>query len=489
MQLIINNMKTKTFTFLKGSALLLACLTSSIVNAQTVTTGIVNSETGVHNLRAYDQSGINVFDSPKDTNAVFTGLKVKFGAGFTQSFQGLKHENTSILPANALYKITPGFNTANANLFMDVQLADGIRLNLTSYLSSRHHNETWVKGGYIQFDKLPFESKILSDIMKVTTIKIGHMEINYGDQHFRRTDGGHSLYNPFIENYIMDAFTTEIGGEILVRKNNLFGLVGVSNGMIKGNIESLNATPADANIHKSPAFFFKGGYDKQLNANVRVRVAASYYTNQSSAGQTLYAGDRTGSNYYMTMEKAIAVPAVAASPEVDGTPAIGTTPAIPAKDAVAAVPAVKSSTGAQFTSGRFDPSFRKKVDAIMLNGFVKAYGLELFATYEIAKGRTAAESVSRDATQIAMDAVYRFGKTENLFVGARYNTVKSEILVGTARQEININRTAFAAGWFLTKNVMLKGEYVTQNYKDFAVTDFRNGGKFNGYVIQAVVGF
>ena len=482
-------MKTKITTLLKSSVLMLACLSTGLATAQTVSTGITNNETGVANLRAYDQSGINVFDSPKDTNAVFTGLKVKFGAGFTQSFQGLKHENTSTLPANALYKISPGFNTANANLFMDVQLADGIRLNLTSYLSSRHHNETWVKGGYIQFDKLPFKGKIWDEIMKVTTIKVGHMEINYGDQHFRRTDGGQSLYNPFIENNIMDAFTTEIGGEVLVRKNSLFGLVGVSNGMIKGNIEALTATPADANTHKSPAFFFKGGYDKQLTTNVRVRVAASYYTNQSSAGQTLYAGDRTGSNYYMTMEKAIAVPAVVATPEVDGTPAVGTTPAVPAKDAVAFVPAVKSSTGAQFSSGRFDPSFKKKVEAIMLNGFVKAYGLELFGTYEIASGRTAAETVSRNATQIAIDAVYRFGKTENLFVGARYNTVKSDILVGVATQEININRTAFAAGWFLTKNVMLKGEYVKQQYKDFAVTDYRSGGKFNGYVIQAVVGF
>ena len=52
--------------------------------------------------------------------------------------------------------------TAQANLFTDVQLADGIRMNVTTYLSTRHHNEAWVKGGYIQFDKLPFvKSKFL----------------------------------------------------------------------------------------------------------------------------------------------------------------------------------------------------------------------------------------------------------------------------------------------------------------------------------------
>ena len=141
----------------------------------------------VANLRAYDQRGINVFEDPKDTASYFDGIKVKFGAGFTQQFQNLKHENPDALnntvgsysngvstPGNKLKVITAGFQTAQANLYMDVQLADGIRLNVTSYLSSKHHNESWIKGGYIQFDKLPFKGQIWDDIMKVTTIRIGH---------------------------------------------------------------------------------------------------------------------------------------------------------------------------------------------------------------------------------------------------------------------------------------------------------------------------
>lgn len=417
-----------------------------------------SADAQVANLRPYDKSGINVFEAPKDSNAIFDKLKVKFGAGFTQSFQGLKHKNTS----GGLYKITPGFNTANANLFMDVQLADGIRLNLTSYLSSRHHNETWVKGGYIQFDKLPFKGQIWDDIMSVTTIKIGHMEINYGDQHFRRSDGGQTIYNPFIENYIMDGFTTEIGGEILVRKNGLFGMVGVSNGMIKGNIDSLIATPQDANVHKSPAIYLKGGFDKQLSKDVRFRFAASYYTNNSSGGQTLFGGDRTGSNYFMVIEKA------------GGT------------------------TAANAFSGRFNPGFSKKVNALQLNAFVKLQGLELFATYENAKGRSKTETNVRGAEQMAIDAVYRFGETENFFIGAKYNVVTAALAnvaaVGTTpainyAEDVKVDRIAFAAGWFMTKNILLKGEYVTQKYKDFPTADYRNAGKFKGYVIQAVVGF
>ncbi|RYE58136.1 MAG: hypothetical protein EOP48_04250 [Sphingobacteriales bacterium] len=412
----------------------------------------------VVNLRPYDKSGINVFEAPKDNNVVFDKLSIQFGAGFTQSFQGLKHENAS----GGLYKITPGFNTANANLFMDVQLADGIRLNLTSYLSSRHHNETWVKGGYIQFDKLPFKGEVWKDIMSLTTIKVGHMEINYGDQHFRRSDGGQTIANPFIENYIMDAFTTEIGGEIYVRKNAFFGMVAVSNGMIKGNIDELVATPQDANIHKSPAFYLKGGFDKQVNSDLRLRLAASYYTNNSSGGQTLFGGDRTGSNYFMVMEK------------IGGT-----------------------TTGNAF-SGRFNPGFSKKVNALQLNAFVKLQGLEVFATYENAKGRSKTELSERGAEQIAVDGVYRFGTSEDFFIGAKYNVVTAKLgnvaAAGTAPAinypgDVKVDRVAFAVGWFMTKNILLKGEYVTQKYKDFPTTDYRSAGKFNGYVIQAVVGF
>jgi hypothetical protein len=56
-------------------------------------------------------------------------------------------------------------------------------------------------------------------------------------------------------------------------------------------------------------------------------------------------------------------------------------------------------------------------------------------------------------------------------------------------EKVKIDRTAFAAGWFLTRNVLLKGEYVTQKYNNFLPTDVRNGGKFHGYVVEAVVGF
>lgn len=404
----------------------------------------------IYNIRPYDKSGINVFEASKDSVTEFEGIKVKVGAGFNQALQGLKHE-TSNTAGTKLYGLTTGFNTASANLYLDAQLADGIVLNLTTYLSSRHHNETWVKGGYIQFDKLPFKGQFWEDLMKFTTIKVGHMEINFGDAHFRRSDNGMTFQNPFAEGYILSSFTTEIGGEVYMRKNDFFGMVGLTNGMLKGNVDKQVPTAADSNIHKSPSIYFKGGYDKQLNDLVRVRLAGSYYHNSSSGSNTLYNGDRGGSQYFMVME-----------------PSTGT-------------------YDENAFSGRLNPGFTKKIDAVQLNGLLKVSGFELFGTYELAKGRTKNETSTRDVNQYAIDGIYRFGKDENLFVGARYNTVSAE-LVGIT-DKVHIDRTAFSAGWFITNNILLKGEYVNQKYKDYPASNLLNGGKFHGYIVQAAVAF
>src|SRR5580693_8314768 len=103
----------------------------------------------IQNVRPADERGINVFENPKTDTSVFKKVTVGFGGAFEQDFQNLTHTTTStpVLVAgvnkNALMPIGPGFTTAMANLDMNVQLAEGIRVNLVTYLSTRHHNDTW----------------------------------------------------------------------------------------------------------------------------------------------------------------------------------------------------------------------------------------------------------------------------------------------------------------------------------------------------------
>lgn len=420
----------------------------------------IGAQNDVQNYRPYDQRGLNVFETPKSQEGSFDGFKVRLGGNFTQQFQALDHENTAdFVDANGdgvndneLIDLTSGFNLATANMNIDAQLDDGVRVNIVTYLSSRRHPEGWVKGGYIQFDKLPFfNSSAVDKLMENLTIKAGHMEINYGDAHYRRSDNGATMFNPFVENYIMDAFNTEIGMELIYQKNGFLAVGSVTGGEIKGDVVATPVYETDPDPKKSPSWIGKVGIDKQMSEDLRLRITGSVYYTGSSARNFLYGGDRTGSRYYLVMEK------------------------------------VGTGTSSPHTSGRFNPVFLDQVTAMMGNVFLKYKGLEFFGTYENANGRTHTETDTRNATQLAADLILRFGANENFWVGGRYNTVNAELIGSGA--EVTIDRIAVSAGWYLTPNILAKIEYVNQEYKDYASTSILNGGKFNGIMVEAAVGF
>jgi len=422
-----------------------------------VSFGILSAqETQMQYFRYNDQRSLNIFETIKDDNTQFNGLHVKIGGGFTQDFQALKDQNKSSSDATKLMPLTDGFNLAMANLNIDVQLSDGIRLNVTSYLSSKHHNESWVKAGYIQIDKmLFFNSEFINKLMENLTVKVGDLEVNYGDQHFRRTDGGNSIMNPFVENYIMDEFATEIGGEIYYHSNfGLLGMVGVTDGALNPSVIKSSVTDSSTKElnFQAPAIYAKIGYDKVLSHDLRVRLTGSYYGCKSALSNTLFGGDRTGSHYFFVME-----------------------------------PTTATSTANAF-SGRLNPGFREEVSTIMINPFIKWMGLEFFGTYEMASGRNVNETVMRKATQMAGDLIYRFpAESENFWVGARYNTVTATLQ--TNSKDVTVTRVAASVGWFITKNLMAKLEYVNQVYKDYDPTNILADGKFNGLMLSAAVGF
>src|SRR6195952_3571226 len=344
-------------------------------------------------FRPNNQTGVNQFETSKKDTVPFTGLKIKIGGGFTLAYQTLKASNTATPVTkivgtttgnvNAITPLYNGFNLPMASMIFDIQLADGIRLNLTSYLSTRHHEDTWVKGGYLQIDKMPFlHSKVVDDIMKNVTFVIGQSDVDYGDQHYRRSDGGNTIYNPFVENYIMDEFATEIGMHVYYKcdKTGLFAMGAITDGEL--NAVTIAPTKVDAatgDINKfPPAFIGKLGFDKQLSSDFRLRLTGSLYTVKSANSSTLFGGDRTGSNYFNVMS--------------NPTTSAGTV--------------LTQAVDYNAFSGRFNPGFGEEVHTYMGNLFLKYQGLEFFGTIENAKGRTITETTNRQATQYAADLVY-----------------------------------------------------------------------------------
>ncbi|WP_370392040.1 hypothetical protein [uncultured Winogradskyella sp.] len=392
------------------------------------------------NFRPRDQRGINVFEEPKDTVTTFENLRVRLGGASTLQFQSIDHENSGAVP---LVPLGANFNLATANLDVDVQLYDGVRMHLRTYLSARHHPEAWVKGGYILIDKLDFVKEgFAENWMKYLTFKFGHMEINYGDAHFRRTDNAQAIYNPFVGNYLMDAFNTEVGFEIYYRRNGWLAMVGMTNGR-------LNQSPEETNT--KPSFLAKLGYDKQFNDDFRFRLTGSVYTTAESSKNFLYDGDRAGSRYYLVLEE-------------EGSSAVS-----------------------QFRSGRVNPGFGTELTSIMINPFVRYKGLEFFGIYENATGKGFGPNPpSRTYNHYAADLLYRFGANEDFYVGGRYSYVDGEL---TATQDVSVDRIQLGAGWFLTQNILAKLEYVKQSYSDFPTGDIFDGGEFNGLMMEAVISF
>ena len=170
-----------------------------------------------------------------------------------------------------------------------------------------------------------------------------------------------------------------------------------------------------------------------------------------------------------------------------------------------------TTAAANFTSGRFDPGVANRLTTINVSPFIKFKGLELQGGIDLLSGSAYSDTlttggtkewIKRDWTQIYGEVVYRFLKDEQLFVGARLvnatgqpsglkygaNDVGLGFQSGT-QAKVGINRVSMSAGYFPTKNMLLKVEYTSQQYKDFPWADYRHESKFSGFVVEAVIGF
>ncbi len=401
-------------------------------------------------FRSKGQDGLNVFETPKTTDVEFDDLHLQVGGAFALQFQGLSHENAN----DNLVELGKNFNLATANLDLDAQLAEGVRMHLRTFLSSRHHTEAYVKGGYLQVDRLDFiKEGFASGLMDVLTLKVGHMEVNYGDTHFRRSDNGNALYNPFVGNYLMDSYTTEVAGEAYIQSNGLIVMLGYSNGRLN---------QSTANKDTKGYLYGKLGYDKQLNDDLRLRITASIAALNNTNSIYMYAGDRAGARYYHVMEV--------------------------------------TGAGDDFRSGRINPDYNSEMTSIMFNPFIKYQGFEFFGVFESSSGLQQADrrggapgldvglNDRRKWTQTGAEVIYRIGDSEKVYVGARYNAAKGQ-LPGEQNDKVSINRINVGGGWFLTKNILTKLEYVSQSYKDYPTGSDLEDGKFNGVNIEAVIAF
>jgi hypothetical protein len=424
------------------------------------------------------------FETPKIDGSRFEKLHVEIGADFAMQFQGLNHHADSLL-----IPLGNNLNLPTANLNINADLAPGIRVNLETYLSARHHNEAWVKGGYLLIDALPFlNSSVADKIMEKLTMKVGVMELNYSDNRYFRSDNGSVLNNPLVGNYIMDQFTTALALELYYRQSDFLAVAGITSGTLKpalSGYDSRNKIHMAYNIEDQLQYYFKFAYDKTFNDNIRIRPSVSTYLCPQTYNGTLYAGDRTGSRYYTVMNKQ----------------SLGTTAAY--------------DISQNFTSGNFGPGGFTKNTSVDGNLYAWVHGFELYGGYGLARGQNGlGEKYIRDYdfSTYHVQGFYHFGKEKQFFVGGRYNVASkaatkeyrdpenSAVLLQAKNDKImSVDRIQLGGGWKMTKNIMLKLEYVKQNYKNFDaynagtqqwVSTYGNGkAGFDGFMIEAGISF
>ena len=232
-------------------------------------------------------------------------------------------------------------------------------------------------------------------------------------------------------------------------------MIGLSNGKLnQAVVEGSNGKTGGA------ALLAKVGYDKQFTEDLRFRLTGSLYNTGYVSSNYLYTADRAGSRYYSVL--------------------------VPPTFVDRSGETVRTTATNTFRTGRFDPGFRNRITAIMINPFLKYNGLEFFGTAEFVSGGSSSESSDRSATQFSAELLYRFGSSENFYIGGRYNTVSAEM---TGNMDVDVDRFQLGAGWFMTKNILMKVEYVNQTYDGYPTGNILDDGKFNGLMMEAVISF
>lgn len=392
----------------------------------------------------------HVFEPAKDTSA-FTGVEWDWKAALSFYYQGLTQQYSPV--TGTAEKIDSGLILPNANLDIYAKIMSGFNVKLQTMLSSSHHPETYVKGGYATIDNLDFITPgFLGGLMANTTIKIGVNDINFGDDHYRRTDNAEVTRNPFIANMAVESYMQAFHVEVLHRIPTLDAFVvgGITNGKAQPNNVVKTSDTSDAK-NASYALYGKIGFDKQINDELRVRITESLYWQQKALRGDLYAGDKAG-------------------------------------DTLANIFGASASATSQHTWNAMRDNTLGQTYADILasktNFFVKYNDTEFYGLYEIADGEMR-NGTSMDLKHYAIDVVQRFAN-DRFYVAARYeNAVRK--YSGDTKGNAELTQYQLTAGWFLSKNAVAKAEYIKHERTNF--NEYNGKAKFDGFLISAGLSF
>lgn len=347
--------------------------------------------------------------------------------------------------------LDPGFTTPFGNLEFLGTIPHKLDIYFDLYMSSRpDEDKMYGDQGYMIFKQLPgpFDKGALGGLFKYINVKAGAFDVDFGDQNYHRTNNGFAQRNPLIGNYLVDPNTEEIGAEVYSIRGPVYWLAGLSNGSTKEHFAYGSRPAVHAKIWGYPL------PDLRWSASVYYSNLDGYST--ANGGQPPGAGE--GHNQIMSLIRSGGVYADVFGGGWDGDP------------------------------GQITP----------LNGYdVQAYQTDLtwnhwpWEVYSFL-GWTQDSSYGERWLYGSAEATYHI--TPALYLAGRYSYALAGAVNGLDSSGW-VDRVQIGGGYWLTKFILAKAEYVYEQYHNFSANvgdvdavDAYRSPHFNGVVMEISFG-
>jgi hypothetical protein len=348
--------------------------------------------------------------------------------------QALTQKNVYDSTGKPVVKLEPGMQTAFGDLGFLGKFGkkEEIEMYFDLYLASRNHpSTTYGDQGYLIVRGIPEnlgQPALLKTIFTKVDFKAGAFLVDFGDQEQHRSNNAIVQKNPLIGNFVIDPNFVSVGVQLMSKPGRYGWLVAATNGTNTEDFQTGRGNALNAKIYAYPI--------KPL------RTSFSFYTvnhdetpatNGSRA--TLFSGNRSGERYGAVL---------------GGGQAPG---------------GVLPGAGKAVTAGQFDITF-DSTSPIKLYGH---YGM----TRDADTNGSAAGKPEESWRYYAGDVVYKF--TPAIYAAARYSAADA-MKLNNINSNGKVDRIQFGGGLWLTKNLLVKVEYVTQKYRGFRSGDMVNNG-------------
>ena len=396
-------------------------------------------------MSATAQAQIKISDT--ETTKLFVTLAT------VGTFQSLHQENVFDATGAKMKGVTAGMQTAFGDLGFQGQFGkkQEIDMYFDLFLSSRNHpSTTYGDQGYLVIHDIPENllglHKALNPIFQHVDVKVGAFLLDFGDNLYHRTNNAISQANPLVGNFVIDPNLVTVGGEMMSKPGKLNWLVGVSNGT---NTEDYTPGRGIAYNTKVWAYPIKP-----------LRISASgFFVNHSgssSSRATLFSGNRSGERY-------------------GGVLGGGQAPG-----------GILAAAGKDVRAYQLDGTWDDTVTPIKLYGHVGRtedkdilgpVGVNLKETWKYYAG----------------DVVYKL--TPSVYAAGRYSAANSSMF-GGASSVGKVRRIQVGGGLWMTRNMLMKVEWVDQKYSGFRMGNMVNNGvdagrnpQFKGLVSEVSFAF